>query len=228
MTKLPLFSTVNGVMFPNTSQYFTIRRDFSVASVKEAVAKFNNQLLIATQKSISRKKPAFDDIYTTGCLCTVTNMIELPDGDIKFSAFAERRFKISNLVDEGVVRYGLGKEFEEPTRSNEIPSEVKESLLQKLKSLDLDLEDEEYEMLKNLKSSEDDYTLAMHLGYFAAKTQIKMREPTIEEINKGLYILDLLTEAEKKSVDQGMANMLEILESSNFPASIKKMEKYLA
>jgi ATP-dependent Lon protease len=227
MTKLPLFSTINGVIFPNSTNYFTIRRPFSLASVKAAFASPNRQLIIATQKSLELEKPTTDTIYETACLCKVNNLIELPDGSVKFSAFGESRFKVIELIDTGDTRFAIGEIFPQLKKSHEISLATKEKIVAKLNSINLDLEENEYSILANLKNAEDDFNFIMGLGHFTAKKQIKMRDLTIEEMNKGLFILDVLTDFEKKSVDQGMANMQQILQSNDLKKSLQVMEEYL-
>lgn len=227
MTKLPLFSTINGVIFPNSNNCFTIGRAFSMASVREAYKNFEGKIVISTQKSITLSKPTIETVYKTACLCKITNLIELPDNTIRFSATGEDRFKIEVIQDQGDLRYATGEIMKIPSRSNETSPQKKEHLAKKLQGLNLDLEDEEYMQLNNLKSTADDYEFAMMLGRFVGMAQIKMRELTVEEMNKGLFVLDVLTDQEKKAVDQGMAYMQEILESNDLKASIQKMEKFL-
>lgn len=78
-----------------------------------------------------------------------------------------------------------------------------------------------------MKPDDEDYPFTMLLGFFTAKLQIKTRELTIDEINKGISIFDALTKEEKTSIDDGMASMHEVLASNDFKASIEKMGKYL-
>ena len=114
-----------------------------------------------------------------------------------------------------------------PTRSNDTIPQKKEHLIRKIKALNLDLEDEDFTQLTNLKNTSDDYDFAMMLGRFIGTVQIKMRELTVEEMNKGLFILDVLTDQETQAVDQGMAYMQEILVSNDPKASIQMMEQFL-
>ncbi len=227
MVKLPLFSTINGVIFPSSNNCFTIGRPFSMASVREAFKNFEGKIVISTQKSITLSKPTLITIYKTACVCKITNLIELPDNTIRFLATAEERFKVEDIQDQGEIRYAIGETMKIPNRSRDITLQKKEHLIQKVKNLNLGLKDEDFSQLTNLKNTGDDFDFTMMLGRFVSMAQIKMRELTVDEMNKGLFILDILTEQEKEAIDQGIAYMQQILESDDLKGSIQKMEYFL-
>ncbi|MGE0632663.1 MAG: LON peptidase substrate-binding domain-containing protein [Pseudobdellovibrionaceae bacterium] len=223
----PLFSTVNSVVFPKSSTVFIIRRDFSINSVKEAMKNHHNQLVITSQKSMTTEIPDFDGIFHTGCLCEITNHIELPDGTVKFEADAISRVKINKLIDQNGTRFADVRPYTDPTSQNLISLTHKEELLNQLRSADLDLDDEEYVRLMNLEPSLPDYDFVMVFCRFLRMSVIKHRELTFAEINKGLKIWDVLTPTELKKVDEGMAEMQKILESEDYTSSVKKFEELL-
>lgn len=227
MLKRPLFSTINSIIFPGSPSMFMIKRDFSIGSVKEAMKNHNGELIITSQKEMSVKKAGLNDMYTIGCLCKIDNEIELPDGTIKFAVTALDRIRIKDVIDEKDVRFATGELIERPSKKKTIPLPRKEKLVSKLKSLKPDMEDDDISSLIHFNPDVEDYEFVMTFSHFLKHDQIKHRELTLDEINTGTMLLDVLTEEEKQKVNLGMAKMQELLESNDFETSVQKMEKML-
>ncbi|MGZ5279509.1 MAG: LON peptidase substrate-binding domain-containing protein [Pseudobdellovibrionaceae bacterium] len=227
MISRPLFSTINTIVFPTSSSMFIINRDFSIASVKESLAKFDAELIVASQKTMSIGKPGKGGLYPVGCLCKIVNHIELPDGTMKFSAQAQSRIKIHEISEKGLVIFGSGELLASPSPTNLISKSRKDSLVAKLKSLRLDIEDEDISFLMGLKSEMSDEAFIMGAAHVLNHHLIHHRQLTFEEKNRGAMILDVLTEAEKQKVNQGMAEMYSIVESNEWERSMQQMERAL-
>ena len=69
------------VMFPNESLHFDVGRKKTINSVKNALVKKQDLLLVA-QRDASIDEPTEDDIYRVGVLCSVIQAVKLPHSEV--------------------------------------------------------------------------------------------------------------------------------------------------
>jgi len=225
--KIPLFPTVNSVVFPNSSSVYMIKREFSINAVKESQAKYGSQIVITSQKDMATERPGPDQVYRTACLCEVTNVIELPDRSMKFAATAKVRFRIDDIIDADSVFYAIGETLIDTFESTPKLLARKEVIVERLKRLNLQLEEEDKSLLTHLFDAAKERDFVWSICQLLRHEQIQHRSLSLDEINRGVSILDALTVDEKKKVNSGMARMQEILESSDLVKSLQLIENIL-
>ncbi len=90
---LPLLPTRNLVLFPGVTIPVTIVRDNALHLVEKAI-KEKQALGIVCQKNSSVETPSIDDLYDTGVVADVLQLIPLPDGGKAAIVHAREKFKI--------------------------------------------------------------------------------------------------------------------------------------
>ena len=106
--RLPLLPLRDVVVFPKVIIPLFVGRDHSVKAIEKALEN-QRQIILVTQKDSETISPKFSDIYTTGILATVLQMLKLPDGTVKVLVEGGERFKITNMFidDSGYVGEGI-------------------------------------------------------------------------------------------------------------------------
>ena len=75
-----------------------VGREKSVKALEVAMDG-NKQIFLAAQRSASDDNPEIDDIYTTGTLSNILQLLKLPDGTIKVLVEGGNRAKVTNFTD---------------------------------------------------------------------------------------------------------------------------------
>jgi ATP-dependent Lon protease len=106
--QLPLLPLRDVVVFPKMIIPLFVGRDHSVKAIEKALEQ-RRQIILVTQKDSETISPRFSDVYTTGVLANVLQMLKLPDGTVKVLVEGTERFKITNLLiqDEGYTGEGV-------------------------------------------------------------------------------------------------------------------------
>ena len=89
-TKYPVLPLRDIVVFPHMIVPLFVGREKSVKALESAMAG-NKQILLLTQKSATIDDPATGDLYETGVLGTVLQLLKLPDGTVKVLVEGQRR-----------------------------------------------------------------------------------------------------------------------------------------
>jgi len=92
---LPLLPLRDVVVFPYMVLPLFVGRIRSVAAVEEAMAK-DHRIFVGTQKDAKVDEPGSKDIYRTGVICEILQLLKLPDGNFK-------------IIIEGLSRAALKK-----------------------------------------------------------------------------------------------------------------------
>ena len=79
---LPVLPLRDIVVFPHMIVPLFVGREKSILAL-EAVVAADKKLLLVTQKDASQDDPAPQDIYDTGVVGTVLQLLKLPDGTVK-------------------------------------------------------------------------------------------------------------------------------------------------
>lgn len=86
------------VVFPGMIVPLFVGREKSINALEEA-AKRNSKILLTTQKDASQDEPSPEDIYRTGALSTLLQLLRLPDGTVKVLVEGNSRAEIGYYVD---------------------------------------------------------------------------------------------------------------------------------
>ena len=94
----PLVALRGKILFPKTFLNFDVGRPASIKAIDSA-SKCGSVVFIASQKSAFMDSPKKSDIYKTGTLCKIKQIIKLPSGNLKVSVEAFSRAKIVEFKD---------------------------------------------------------------------------------------------------------------------------------
>ena len=86
------------VVFPHMIVPLFVGRDKSVRALEDVMAS-DKQILLATQKEAGDDDPSVDDIYRTGTIASVLQLLKLPDGTVKVLVEGQQRAEIREFTD---------------------------------------------------------------------------------------------------------------------------------
>jgi len=101
------------VVFPHMIVPLFVGREKSVRAL-EAVTKEDKQILLVAQKNASQDDPTADDIYRTGTISTILQLLKLPDGTVKVLVEGSRRAQIREFRETESHFEALIDELPEP------------------------------------------------------------------------------------------------------------------
>lgn len=95
---LPVIPLRGAVIFPYMLMHFDIARKKSVAALEEAMV--HNQLIFfVTQKSEETEQPKREDLYSTGTVARIKQMLKLPGDGIRVLAEGVSRAKLTGFFE---------------------------------------------------------------------------------------------------------------------------------
>lgn len=97
--ELPLLPLRDVVVFPFMVMPLFVGRDKSIQALRTAMES-NKQLLLVTQKDPNKEDPTTDDLYHTGVVASIIQMLNLPDGTVKVLVEGQTRAKIEHIHDD--------------------------------------------------------------------------------------------------------------------------------
>src|ERR1700690_591734 len=97
--QLPLLPLRDVVVFPHMVIPLFVGRPKSIKALESSMETGKNILLVA-QKSAAQDEPSPDDLYATGSVATVLQMLKLPDGTVKVLVEGNQRAKLIEGGDE--------------------------------------------------------------------------------------------------------------------------------
>ncbi len=95
--KYPVIALRDIVVFPKMIATLFVGREKSLNALTKAV-KDKSQVLVLCQKDPSLENPTATDLYQSGCLSHISEVITLPDGTIKALVHGKKRVKVKKLV----------------------------------------------------------------------------------------------------------------------------------
>ena len=92
MIKKPFIATRDLVVFPGVVTPIFVGREASLTSLENSISKFNNKLILSTQKDPNMEEPNFpEDIYSIGVLVHIFQTVKMPNGNVKVLVEAKHR-----------------------------------------------------------------------------------------------------------------------------------------
>ncbi len=98
--QLPLLPLRDVVVFPHMVIPLFVGRPKSIKALETSMESGKHILLVA-QKSAAQDEPATTDLYDTGSMATVLQMLKLPDGTVKVLVEGNQRARVLDVQDEG-------------------------------------------------------------------------------------------------------------------------------
>ncbi|MBX9722193.1 MAG: LON peptidase substrate-binding domain-containing protein, partial [Candidatus Obscuribacterales bacterium] len=99
-TVFPLISLRDVVVFPQMVQPLFVSRPKSIAAMEQALLRDDRLVVLSAQKDPECEEPGKEDIYQTGTLAEVMQMLKLPDGTVKVLVEGSCRVVIDNFIDD--------------------------------------------------------------------------------------------------------------------------------
>src|SRR5690625_4107536 len=118
------------VVFPHMIVPLLVGRTRSVKAL-EAVMKDDRQILLASQRDAAKDEPAEDDIYRTGSLANVLQLLKLPDGTVKVLVEGRSRAEITGFVENDEFFEATAEVIEEVTGDDDMLQALSRSLIER-------------------------------------------------------------------------------------------------
>jgi ATP-dependent Lon protease len=115
--ELPLLPLRDVVVYPHMVIPLFVGRDKSIRALEAAMAA-DKQVLLVAQKSASVDEPGREDVYRTGTVSNILQLLRLPDGTVKVLVEGSYRAKLDHVTD--------GEEYL-TAQAEELPAEVIEA-----------------------------------------------------------------------------------------------------
>src|SRR5512134_2721525 len=95
--RVPLLPLRDIIVFPHMVVPLFVGRQRSIKALEEATQK-QSPIFLSSQKDAKTNEPSEDDIYKTGTLGSVVQMLKLPDGTVKVLIEGKKRAKVARFV----------------------------------------------------------------------------------------------------------------------------------
>ena len=93
---IPLLPLRDVVIFPSVVTPLFVGRDKSITALQAAMTG-DKQIMLVAQKNAQEDDPKLKDLYSTGTLSTILQLIKLPDGTLKVLVEGNKRAIIESL-----------------------------------------------------------------------------------------------------------------------------------
>ncbi len=95
---LPMLPLRDVVVFPHMVIPLFVGRAKSIAALESAM-EGDRTVIVVAQKSASQDEPALDDMFDTGCVASILQLLKLPDGTVKVLVEGRQRAKVQNVAE---------------------------------------------------------------------------------------------------------------------------------
>ncbi|MBE8221227.1 MAG: endopeptidase La [Bdellovibrionales bacterium] len=95
---LPLVPLRDLIIFPNMMVQLFVSREKSIAALEEAV-KTSSEIILVTQKDATSNNISLNNIYSSGVMASLVQLLRMPDGIVKVLVEGKKRGVISNIND---------------------------------------------------------------------------------------------------------------------------------
>lgn len=93
---LPMVALRGMTILPEMVRHFDVSREKSLAAIDEAM-EGEQMLFVSAQKDVSTEDPGLEDVYETGCIVTVRQIVKMPKKISRVLITGEKRAKIRSL-----------------------------------------------------------------------------------------------------------------------------------
>ena len=97
VTEIPVLALRDVVVYPQMVIPLFVGREKSIRCLDIANEK-DKQIFLVAQKDAAIDDPTFNDVYQTGTVASILQMLKLPDGTVKVLVEGVKRAKIQNLL----------------------------------------------------------------------------------------------------------------------------------
>lgn len=96
---IPVLALRDVVVFPGSTVYLEIGRKKTVKAIQEAMTNHNHIFTVA-QKNAKEENPGQEDLYETGTLAEVKQIVKMPDGINRVVIVGLKRMELCQLVEK--------------------------------------------------------------------------------------------------------------------------------
>jgi len=96
---MPAIALRGLTIFPNMLLHFDIGREASLKALERAVDQ-GEEIFLISQRSIKVEQPKIGDLYQVGTICSIRQILKLPDNNVRVMVEGQRRAKLLELVRE--------------------------------------------------------------------------------------------------------------------------------
>src|SRR5512139_246346 len=96
--ELPLLPLRDVVVFPHMVIPLFVGRPKSIKAL-EAAMEAGKSIMLLAQKSAAKDEPAPEDLYATGSIANILQMLKLPDGTVKVLVEGAQRARVVGVAD---------------------------------------------------------------------------------------------------------------------------------
>ena len=200
---LPLLPLRDVVVFPHMVIPLFVGRSESIKSL-EAAMEIGKQIFLIAQKDATTDVPEEEDLYSTGTIATILQLLRLPDGTVKVLVEGARRAKLQRMFSEDEHLWGeLGIVAEESESGGEAELEVlRRSILSQFEQLIKVNKKIPPELLASLSNIDDVGRLADSIAAHMT-VKIDSRQQILQEadISKRMTLLNDLLSNELELVE---------------------------
>ncbi|MCO7225456.1 endopeptidase La [Pleionea sp. CnH1-48] len=93
---IPVLPLRDVVVFPHMVIPLFVGRDKSINALESAYGS-NKEILLLAQKEATTEDPSEDDVYHTGCIAHILQMLKLPDGNVKVLVEGQKRAEVASF-----------------------------------------------------------------------------------------------------------------------------------
>jgi len=181
-TTFPVLPLRDIVVFPHMIVPLFVGRAKSVKAL-EAVMKDDRQILLASQRDAADDDPAEKDIYRTGSLANVLQLLKLPDGTVKVLVEGRSRAKITRFVPNEAYFEAAVEPMEETGADGDTAAALSRSVIERFERYVKLNKNVPEEAVANIGEIEDasklSDTIAGHLGVKLSERQKLLEEPDV-------------------------------------------------
>ena len=113
---IPLLPLRDIVVFPGMITPLFVGRAKSISALEEVMSK-DKKVFLVTQKNAETDDPSPNEIYSTGCIGKVIQLLKLPDGTIKALIEAQDKAKILKYIKQDNNYYVINAEIIEKKKT---------------------------------------------------------------------------------------------------------------
>lgn len=99
LKRFPLLPLRDIVVFPHMVVPLFVGRDKSVRALELAVES-GKSIFLAAQKNATTEEPAVDEIFQSGTICQILQLLKLPDGTVKVLVEGKTRGEIVSFINQ--------------------------------------------------------------------------------------------------------------------------------
>ena len=101
---LPMVALRGMTVLPEMVIHFDVSREKSLSAI-ECAMEGQQKLFLTAQKSADTQEPGIEDVYETGCIVTIKQIIKMPKRMSRVLIVADERARLNHLEDTGKCLY---------------------------------------------------------------------------------------------------------------------------